>query len=76
MDMMFSEPHISKEDMGKISIPVLVLAGENDMIREEDTRFIAESIPGAVLKIIHNENHMSYVTNSPKLYEHIQPFLD
>ena len=46
------------------------------MIREEDTRFIAASIPGAVLSILKNENHMSYVVNSPKLYSAMAAFLD
>jgi pimeloyl-ACP methyl ester carboxylesterase len=73
--LMLTGPHITREDLGRIKIPVLVLAGEKDMIREEDTRFIAQSIPGAALKILKNENHMSYVINCPKLYPEIEEFL-
>jgi pimeloyl-ACP methyl ester carboxylesterase len=75
ISMMFHEPNITKEELKKISIPVLVLAGENDMIKEKDTRFIAENISGSTLHIIPGENHMSYVINSPKLYRYIEPFL-
>ena len=73
--LMLTEPHITKEELGRIGIPVLVLAGENDMIREDDTRFIGRSIPGAVLRILEGENHMSYVVNSPKLYGELKAFL-
>ena len=73
--LMLTEPHISAEELKKINVPVLVLAGQNDMIREENTRFIAASIPGAVLDIIEKENHMSYVINSPKLFHAAEAFL-
>ncbi|SHH52071.1 Pimeloyl-ACP methyl ester carboxylesterase [Sporobacter termitidis DSM 10068] len=73
--LMLTEPHITKEDLKSIDIPVLVLAGEKDMIRAEDTRFIAGSIPGAALRILRKENHMSYVINSPKLYGAMETFL-
>jgi pimeloyl-ACP methyl ester carboxylesterase len=73
--LMLTEPDITAEMLQKIKIPVLVLAGEKDMIREEDTRFIAENIPGASLNILRKENHMSYVINSPKLYPVMEAFL-
>ena len=73
--MMLTEPHISAEQLSSIRIPVLVLAGEKDIIREEETRFIAANIPNARLKILKGENHMSYVINSPKLYPELAEFL-
>jgi pimeloyl-ACP methyl ester carboxylesterase len=73
--LMLTEPDIHKEDLQKISVPTLVLAGERDMIREADTRFIAENIKGSTLKIIPKEGHMSYVIHSPKLYDIIKDFL-
>lgn len=72
--MMLTEPHISAEQLSSIKIPVLVLAGEKDIIREEDTRFIAENIQDARLKILKGESHMSYVINSPKLYPELAEF--
>ncbi len=73
--LMLTEPHITAEQLQKIKIPVLVLAGEKDIIKEEDTRFIAGNIPGALLKILKKENHMSYVINSSKLYHIMEIFL-
>lgn len=73
--MMLTEPHLTAQDLGNIKIPVLVLAGEKDMIKEADTQFIAAHIPGASLKILANEGHASYVTNSPKLYPLLEAFL-
>jgi pimeloyl-ACP methyl ester carboxylesterase len=72
--MMLNEPHISAEQLNSIKIPVLVLAGENDIVREEDTRFIAANIQNARLKILKGENHMSYVINSPKLHPELAEF--
>ncbi len=73
--LMLTQPHISAQDLGRIKIPVLVLAGENDMIKEADTRFIAAGITESTLKILEKESHMSYVINSPKLYPVIKSFL-
>ena len=44
-ELMLKEPHISAEQLQSIRIPVTVLAGEKDLIKEENTRFIAENIP-------------------------------
>jgi pimeloyl-ACP methyl ester carboxylesterase len=74
--MMVEEPDISREDLKKINIPVLVLAGEKDLIKEKNTKFIAENISDSTLKILEKENHMSYVVHSPKLYKIIEPFIN
>ncbi len=70
--LMLKEPHITRADLSQITIPVLVLAGSKDIIRKSETRRIAASIPNAVLKILPDENHFSYVVRSPKLF----PLLD
>lgn len=66
--MMLTEPNITPEDLGRISIPVHLLAGSRDMIREEHTRAIAEAIPNCSLRILPGETHSSYVVHSEKLY--------
>lgn len=73
--MMLTEPHITVEELRRIQIPVLVLAGDKDIIKESNTRFIAGNIPGAKLKILENENHSSYVINCSKLYDQMADFL-
>lgn len=63
--MILEEPDINPEDLKKISIPVLVMAGSDDIIKPEHTQLIADSIPGAELKIIEDEDHGSYIEDSP-----------
>ena len=65
--LMLNEPDIKKEDLEKINIPVLVLAGDKDLVLEEDTRFIARNIPYATLKILKGESHTSYIVHSEKI---------
>ena len=65
--MMLEEPDIKGEELEKIQIPVHVLAGERDMIREEHTRFLADHIPDSTLEILKKESHGSYIIHSPKL---------
>lgn len=76
--MMLEEPHITQDDLRKIKIPVLVLAGEEkrEVVKEENTKFIAENIPNSSLKILKKESHVSYVVHSPKLYKIIEPFIE
>jgi pimeloyl-ACP methyl ester carboxylesterase len=73
--MMLTEPDIGEDDLGKISIPVLVLAGERDIVKEEETRRIHTGIPNSTLRILDNETHSSYVIHSDKLYGIIEHFL-
>lgn len=59
--MMMVEPNMSPEDMQTITIPALIMAGENDLIREEHTRLIGESIPNGEVLIVENADHGSYI---------------
>lgn len=72
LKLMLKEPHITKAELSKITIPTLVLAGSKDMIKTRETRRIAAAIPDATLKILPGENHFSYVVKSSKLF----PLLD
>jgi pimeloyl-ACP methyl ester carboxylesterase len=54
--MWASEPHIT-DKLGRISSPVLVMAGEHDLIKPEHTRMIADSISGAMLDIVPDAAH-------------------
>lgn len=65
--MMMNEPDIDPAELAAITCPVLVLAGENDLILEQHTRLIAESLPNSQLQILEGEDHVSYVWNSPKI---------
>ncbi len=76
MKMMYTEPNILREDLAKIKVPTLVLAGSRDMISEKDTKEIAESIADGDCMILKGETHSSYINYSERLYEAIRPFLE
>ena len=73
--MMETEPNISPADLSKITVPTVVLAGEQDLILPEHTELIARSIPGAVLEIIPGEDHGSYIVHSDKLAPILKKYL-
>ncbi len=73
--LMVTQPQITDEEMHRIIIPTLVLAGSKDLIKEEHTRHIAETIPNCTMQILTGESHVSYVVHSDKLYPILQPFL-
>lgn len=65
--MMLTEPYLTAEDLATISTPTVVIAGSKDIISEAETRTIAESIPGAKLRILEGEGHAGYVTTGSHL---------
>lgn len=75
LKLMLTEPDISVLDLAKIAARTLVLAGEDDMIRDSETRRIAGAIPDAMLRIIKGEDHGSYVCHSEKIARLIEDFL-
>lgn len=73
--MMLEEPDIKPSALAGIQIPVLVLAGEHDIIKAAHTKLIAEKLPYAQLAIMKGEDHGSYIIHSDKLYPYIQSFI-
>lgn len=74
--LMLKEPHISKEDLSQIKVPVLVMAGEYDMIKEEDTKAIAQALQYGALKIIKHGNHFLLRDYFPQTKKEIELFLE
>lgn len=74
--MMLEEPHITGEQLSRISISVLVLAGEKDVIREDHTRYLASKIKNSYLRILPGEGHGTYIIHSRKLYHAMKKFLE
>ena len=74
--LMLHEPHIDSELLHNITIPVLITAGEHDLIKAEETRRIAESLPQSKLTIVENADHGSYVVNSEIMGELLIQFLE
>ena len=52
LGLMVNEPHFAPQDLRKLELPALVIAGDRDMIRERHTRLIADSLPNARLAIL------------------------
>ena len=65
--LMLKEPDITRGELKTIRARTFVLAGENDLIREEHTRAIAAAVPGAELRILPGEGHGSYIIHSDKI---------
>lgn len=55
--MMIDQPNIPYAQLGKIKCPVLIMAGDRDMIKPEHTLKIFQSIPGASLCIFPDSHH-------------------
>ncbi len=66
-NLLENQPNILLEDLHKINAPVLVLAGDKDVIREEHTIVIYQNIPKAQLCIFPGATHMIPETN-PELF--------
>ena len=71
---MLNEPHISDELLKSIKAKTLVLAGSKDLVTEDETRHIAETVPRAELKILNGEGHGSYIVHKTKIAELIKEF--
>ena len=52
LGLMVNDPNVKPEELAKIQSPTLVVAGDNDMIKDQHTRLIARSIPSAQLTIL------------------------
>ena len=56
LGLMVNDPNVLPEELVKIQAKTLVIAGTKDMIKDEHTRLIAQSIPDAQLVILEG-NH-------------------
>lgn len=74
--LMLTQPQIEYEQLHQIRIPVLVLAGEFDMIKECDTRQIAKALPYGIQKIIKHGNHFLLRDSYLETMKEIHLFLD
>ena len=59
LGLMVGEPHIDPAELKKLTMPVLVIAGTKDMIRERHTRLIADSLPNARLEMIPGDHFIA-----------------
>ena len=65
--LLLGQPNISHADLKKIKAPVLVMAGDKDIIKNEHTVEIFKHIPNAHLSIMPGETHFTPASN-PELF--------
>ncbi len=73
--LMLTEPNIPPAALEAITIPVLVTAGEFDLILPEETRSIARHLPHSRLVILPGADHGSYLAGSPVMGNLLLAFL-
>jgi pimeloyl-ACP methyl ester carboxylesterase len=59
----FVEPNIELADAAKVTLPVLLAAGENDIFRPELFHELAGAMPNSELMILSGHDHLSYVVD-------------
>lgn len=73
--MMLREPEIADWQLKQIRLPTLILAGTNDLIKDEHTRHIASMLPCSELHILEGEGHETYIIHSTVIAGEILRFL-
>ena len=59
LGLMVNEPQIDPSELAKLTMPVLVIAGTKDMIKESHTRLIYNSLPNAALELIQGDHFIA-----------------
>lgn len=59
LGLMVNDPNIAPEELFAIKCPVLVIAGDRDMIKESHTRLIAKSLPDSRLVFISGDHFIA-----------------
>jgi pimeloyl-ACP methyl ester carboxylesterase len=71
-----TEPDLSISDLAKIECPVLVMAGDDDVIAHTHTIELFENIPLGQLAVLPGTSH-GFVKEKPALTQlHIREFLE
>ncbi|MER8900649.1 alpha/beta hydrolase [Mesorhizobium sp. M0761] len=72
-----SEPAWTKEQLGKITTPTAIVAGDHDeAIKREHTEYMASVIPGAKLIILPNASHFAMLQASDEYSQAALDFID
>ena len=70
LQLMVTQPHLTPADLSRISVPVLVLAGEHDLIPDAHTRSIAAGLPHAQLHVFPGAGHGALM-DVPDAFNHV-----
>lgn len=73
--LMVNDPHIPETDLAKVTAKTLVIAGTEDMIREEHTRLISAGIPDSKLVFVEGD-HFIAAKNPEAFNREVLEFLE
>lgn len=71
-----TQPQYTLNDLGRIQVPTLVMAGEYDLIKREHTDQLAKAIPGSHESIIAGATHLVPIEKPEIVNSKILDFLD
>jgi pimeloyl-ACP methyl ester carboxylesterase len=74
--MCFKYPNIQPQELSKITIPTLILAGEKDVIRKEHSELIAKNIKNSKLYFFMNASHYVPKEKPKEFNQIVLDFLD
>ena len=75
LDLMAYQPTISKSDLSRIKVPVLIIAGDKDIVREEHSVEIYQNIRKAQLCILPGETHFVPASNPDVFNKIVEEFI-
>lgn len=75
LKLMLNEPDIELNDVRNVETPTLIVSAEKEFFKPETYTDLAAAMPNAILKIIPNHKHETYITNNDLLYPDIVDFL-
>jgi len=73
--LMVSQPNLTLEQLSRITTPVLIVTGENDMVRQSHNDEIHRAIAGSQRLIIPKGNHFWMFRQPEKLNQCVMDFL-
>ena len=76
LDLLMTQPDISVESLHGIKAPVLVMAGDKDIIRTEHSLEIFENLPQAHLAILPGQTHWAPATDPDGFNALVEKFFD
>ena len=74
--MWASEPSLTPADLATVTVPVLVLAADDDAIALSHTCLLYESIPGAQLAVVPGASHLLPIEQPEETVRIIRKFLE
>jgi len=74
--MWASEPSLTPADLATVTVPVLVLVGDDDAITLSHTCLLYESIPGAQLAVVPGASHLLPIEQPEETVRIIRKFLE